>query len=118
MTESAAYVDISGFASPRVYDFIVRDPIASQYIGVEVKTTFFDTIFLNRSQDDPDVALYEGGFGKMRGTEYLITEVAYEAFCGSCAALNIRYLYLALRLSEAGITVRQHLAPGDADPPF
>jgi len=54
----------------------------------------------------------------MRGTEYLITEVAYEAFCGSCSALNIRYLYLALRLSEAGITVRQHLAPGDADPPF
>ena len=81
VTESAAYVDISGFASPRVYDFIVRDPISSQYIGVEVKTTFFDTIFLNRSQVDQDVALYEGNFGKMRGTGYLITEVAYEAFC-------------------------------------
>jgi hypothetical protein len=43
-------VAIAGFATPRVYDFIAQDPISNEFIGVEVKTTFFDTIYLDRSQ--------------------------------------------------------------------
>lgn len=116
-SDGATYVDIAGFASPRVYDFIARDPITGDLIGVEVKTTFFDTIYLNASQVDKDVAIYEGSSGYSAALKRPITKVAYEAYCDGCALLNVRYWYLAEKLAAAGIVVRQHTRPGGADAP-
>jgi hypothetical protein len=45
-------VNVPGFTSPRVYDFVVIDPVTGSYIGVEVKTTMYDTIFFDSSQVD------------------------------------------------------------------
>lgn len=109
-SDKATYVDIPGFATPRVYDFVVRDPTDSALVGVEVKTTFYDTIFLNRSQVDKDIALYQGATGAIRGTGSAVTKVAYEAFCRACSVIDIRYWYLAESLAEAGINVTRHPA--------
>jgi hypothetical protein len=43
-------VTAPGFPTPRVYDFVMTDPLTADVIGVEVKTTMYDTIFLNPSQ--------------------------------------------------------------------
>lgn len=114
----ATYVDIPGFDSPRVYDFIVQDPVTGEYIGVEVKKTYFDTIYLNRSQVDKDTTLYEGNVGFAQSLNVVVTRVAYEAYCGGCVFINVRYWYLAERLAEAGIEVTQHIYPGGAGAPY
>lgn len=106
-------VTVPGFATPRVYDFVVLDPIAKVYIGVEVKTTMHDTINLNGSQVDKDVAIYEsprGGFAPALNAN--ITEVAYETFCAYCAIVNLAKADLVIRLLAAGIRIRTYQYPG------
>lgn len=44
-------VSLPGFPVRR-YDFVVYDPYAGQQIGVEVKTSWLGTVFLNRKQVD------------------------------------------------------------------
>ncbi len=108
-------VNVPGFTSPRVYDFMVLDPVTGFYIGVEVKTTMYDTIFFDRSQVDKDVALYTtgGGFAPALPGNKMITRVAYEAFCAYCPLVNLGSASLALRLLEAGIRVRAYQHPGE-----
>ena len=43
-------VNVVGFDTSRIYDFVMRDPNTNQLIGVEVKTTQFDTIFVDPVQ--------------------------------------------------------------------
>ena len=105
-------VTVPGFATPRVYDFVVRDPVSGLYIGVEVKTTMYDTIVFDSSQVDKDVALYETGGGLAPALGVQVTRVAYEAFCAYCPMVNLRSASLALRLWEAGIRVRSYQYPG------
>ncbi len=98
--------------TPRVDDFVVRDPASGLYVGVEVKTTMYDTTFFDSSQMDKDVALYETGGGLAPALKVQVTRVAYEAFCAYCPVVNLRSASLALRLWEAGIRVRAYQYPG------
>jgi len=110
----ATAVMVPGFPTPRVYDFIVFDPIAKVYAGVEVKTTMYDTIFFDRSQVDKDVALYKTG-GIIQTSGERVTEVAYEAYCRRRSFIDLRSLSLFLRLWETGVEVHRHPYPGGAD---
>ncbi len=111
-SKGAVAVTVPGFATPRVYDFVVQDPVSGLYIGVEVKTTMYDTIVFDSSQVDKDVALYETGGGLAPALGVEVTRVAYEAFCAYCPMVNLRSASLALRLWEAGIRVRAYQYPG------
>ncbi len=107
-------VTVPGFATPRIYDFVVLDPASGAYIGVEVKTTMYDTIFFDSSQVDKDVAIYEtgGGLAPALPGKVKITRVAYEAFCAYCPMINLGRASLVLRLLEAGVRVRAYQYPG------
>ena len=112
-SDGPTYVNVPGFDTPRVYDFVVFDPIAGVYIGVAVKTTMYDTIRFNESQVEKDVAIYEspeGGFAPALTAH--ITEVAYETFCVYCAMINLAKADLSLQLLAAGIRVRSYQYPG------
>jgi hypothetical protein len=99
-------VTISGFPTPRVYDFVALNPETGELVGVEVKSTQFDAIFLNPFQVEKDVAVYTpGGVGvdiPSLGTRKL-TSVAYDAACDGCEKLKVRTYYLRFRLQLAGI---------------
>jgi hypothetical protein len=114
VSDHATAVMVPGFPTPRVYDFIVFDPIAKVYVGVEVKTTMYDTIFFDRDQVDKDVALYKTG-GIVLTLGERVTEVAYEAYCKRCSYIDLRSLSLFLRLWETGVEVHRHPYPGGAD---
>jgi hypothetical protein len=101
---------IAGFATPRVYDFVARDPETGLVYGVEVKTTMFDTIFFNSSQVDKDVAVYEVG-AAVPGIVAPITRVAYVTICYGCSALDLRSYRLRKKLDEAGITIHTDFLP-------
>jgi hypothetical protein len=114
VSDQATAVIVPGFATPRFYDFIVFDPIDKVYIGVEVKTTMYDTIFFDRMQVDKDLTIYETG-GTIMTSGEPVTEVAYEAYCTRCPYVNLRSLWLFLRLWSAGVEVHLHPYPGGAD---
>ena len=114
VSDQATAVIVPGFATPRFYDFIVLDPIDNRYIGVEVKTTMYDTIFFDRTQVDKDLAVYETG-GTIPTLGKRVTEVAYEAYCTRCPYINLRSVWLFLRLWSAGVEVHLHPYPGGAD---
>jgi hypothetical protein len=114
VSDQATAVIVPGFATPRFYDFIVLDPIDDTYIGVEVKTTMYDTIFFDRSQVDKDLAIYVTG-GEISTLGERVTEVAYEAYCTRCPYINLRSAWLFLRLWSAGVEVHLHPYPGGAD---
>ncbi|HYA74471.1 MAG TPA: hypothetical protein VEF36_15070 [Roseiarcus sp.] len=65
-----------------------------------MKSTKFDTIFLNPFQVEKDVAVYAlGGVDALGGR---LTSVAYDAACEGCEQLNVRTYYLHWRLQQAG----------------
>ncbi len=111
-SKGAVAVTVPGFATPRVYDFVVQDPVSRLFIGVEVKTTLFDSIFFDASQVDKDVAIYEAGGGPAPALGVNVTRVAYEAFCAYCSLINLRSADLTFRLLAAGIRVRTYQYPG------
>jgi hypothetical protein len=108
-------MNIPGFPGPRVYDFVAQNPDTEEFVGIEVKTTQYDAIFLNKSQVDKDVALLEAGGIFVPSLPGKITMVAYETYCGGCWYINLRTLYLVAKLLSAGATIRYH--PG-GDPPI
>lgn len=59
-------------------------------IGVEVKTTLSDTIFLNPMQVAKDVALMLGCGGIARASRASIQGVAYTTYCRACDKIDIR----------------------------
>jgi hypothetical protein len=106
------YVDVPGFTSPRVYDFVVYDPITERRIGVEVKTTMYEVIRLDRDQVRKDVAVQTIG-GQARVSGALINAVGYVAACYGCANIDIRPVALSDALKAANIPFKQ-LTPGDS----
>ncbi len=108
----AVAVNVPGFATPRLYDFVVLDPASGAYIGVEVKTTMYDTIFFDVSQVDKDVAICTPPGGYAPSLKAYMTRVAYEAFCAYCPMVNLGRAGLVLRLYETGVRVRAYQFPG------
>jgi len=100
-SHTATAVDVPGFASPRVYDFVVQSP-DGLLIGVEVKTTLGDTIFLKPIQVAKDVALMLRGGGVAQVSGAPIRGVAYTTYCRACDRIDIRgvVLYNLLRLAK------------------
>lgn len=92
-SSTATAVDVPGFLTPRVYDFVVQSP-AGVLIGVEVKTTLDDTIFLNPMQVAKDVALMLVGGGVARASGASIEGVAYTTFCRSYDKNDLRGVVL------------------------
>ncbi len=78
VSEDAFAVYVPGFSTPRIYDFGVQDP-SGKIWGAEIKTTKFDTIFLNPMQVFKDVALYasNGGSAPSLKSGDLVTGVMY-----------------------------------------
>ncbi|MGD1038073.1 MAG: hypothetical protein ABR878_13030 [Roseiarcus sp.] len=108
-------VKIDGFATPRIYDFVALDPETGELVGVEVKSTKYDTIFFNPFQVDKDVAIYTLGGVFVESLGGRLTSVAYDAACDGCEQLNFRTYYLHWKLQQAGISVytRQYIWRGD-----
>lgn len=95
-----------------MYAFIVYDQITNEYAGVEVKTTLYDTIHLNQSQVDQDVAVYTTGGAFTIGSSRPITKVGYVALCVGCSVLNLRPVALAISLLAKGIRTWIYRFPG------
>jgi hypothetical protein len=108
------YVRIPGFPTGRYYDFVARDPKSGELIGVEVKTTLYDTIFFDDLQVDKDAALLAAKGVFVPQLDEKITLVAYEAFCTGCSKINLRKADLWLKLTAAGISVRSYSWPTGA----
>jgi hypothetical protein len=106
LSNGATPVDVPGFSTPRVYDFIARDPATGLVWGMEVKTTMYDTIFLNPSQVMKDAAIYETGGGYAASLDEDVTRVGYIAYCRGCAEIDLRSFYLRNILNLAGIKIR------------
>ena len=71
-------------------------------MGVEVKTTLSDTIFLNPAQVVKDVAVMLSGAAVTQVGSAPIRGVAYATYCGACSAIDVRskVLYGLLKLAE------------------
>ncbi len=101
--ETEVRVDVPGFATPRIYDFVVEDPISRALIGVEVKTTLYDVIWLNTAQVEKDVAVV-----KLGGTAPLfkarVDGVAYVTYCWGCDQIpDLESIDLFLKLKARDI---------------
>ena len=98
-------VSLLGLPS-RIYDFVVRDPVSNQQIGVEVKTSWLETIFLNMLQVNFDVAVVKGTLGPALGSGGVsIIGVQYYTYCFQCSGGEgqMRSYVLEGRLELAGI---------------
>ncbi len=109
-SRTATAVDVPGFSSPRVYDFVVQSP-DGLLIGVEVKTTLNSTIFLNPMQVAKDVALMLNGGGVARVTGASILGVAYTTSCISCSQVDVRSIVLYGLLKIAKVSFSHVLLP-------
>jgi hypothetical protein len=109
-------VTIPGFLTPRYYDFIAREPVTDELIGVEVKTTYYDTIFLDDSQVEKDFALIKNRGVYVPALAGKITSVAYEAFCNGCSIINLRKADLIFKLLSAKVPFRFTSWPGGSPP--
>jgi hypothetical protein len=116
VSTTATAVDIAGFDSPRVYDFIVEDPTTGNLIGVEVKTTIGDTVFLNPYQVVKDAALMLQGGAIARVSGETISGVSYTALCANCQEVDIRGTLLYMALKFAGIPFIRGRFPGQRLP--
>ena len=103
-------VDIPGFLTPRVYDFVVKSP-AGILIGVEVKTTMNDTVFLNPMQVAKDVLLMLNGGATVHGTGAPIGGVAYTTACRFCSSIDVRSPVLYWLLNFAKVPFRYDRLP-------
>jgi hypothetical protein len=107
--------DVPGFATPRFYDFIMRDPITNKHFGVEVKTTIYDTIRLDRSQVEKDAAVITRG-AKVRKRDVWLDGVSYATYCFDCAEFDVRSRVLQGILQDAGVTMTKGYLPGEIPP--
>jgi len=109
-------VDVPGFSSPRLYDYIIRDPATGLCYGVEVKTTIMSTIRLDREQVEKDAAVVAQG-AKVRKLENVVLYgVSYSVYCFGCEALDVRSAVLVNILKNAGVPVVPGMLPGDIRP--
>jgi hypothetical protein len=104
--------DVPGFDTPRFYDFIMRDPITDKHFGVEVKTTIYQTIRLDRAQVEKDAAVITLG-AKVRNRRVWLDGVSYATYCFDCEAFDIRSRVLQGILQDAGVKMTKGYLPGD-----
>ena len=107
--------DVPGFDTPRFYDFIMRDPITNKHFGVEVKTTIYETIRLDRSQVEKDAAVIAKG-AKVRKRNVWLDGVSYATYCFDCEAFDIRSRVLQGILQDAGVKMTKGYLPGEIPP--
>ena len=109
-------VDAPGFSSPRLYDYIIRDPVTGLNYGVEVKTTIMSTIRLDRQQVMKDAVVVAQG-AKVRALDNVeLYGVSYSVYCFGCEALDVRSAVLLSKLQNAGVPVVPGVLPGDIRP--
>jgi hypothetical protein len=108
-------VDVPGFSSPRLYDYIIRDPVTGLCYGVEVKTTIMSTIRLDRQQVMKD-AVVVAQRAKVRALDVDLYGVSYSVYCFGCEALDVRSAVLLSILQNAGVPVVPGVLPGDIRP--
>ena len=107
--------DVPGFDTPRFYDFIMRDPITDKHFGVEVKTTIYETIRLDRAQVEKDAAVIAQG-AKVRNRRVWLDGVSYATYCFDCEAFDIRSRVLQGILQDAGVKMTKGYLPGEIPP--
>jgi hypothetical protein len=109
-------VDVPGFQTPRLYDYIIQDPVTGRYYGVEVKTTIMSTIRLDRQQVEKDAVVVAQG-AKVRLLENVeLSGVSYSVYCFGCEAFDVRSAVLLSILQNAGVPVVPGILPGDIRP--
>lgn len=109
-------VDVPGFPTPRLYDYIIQDPVTGRYYGVEVKTTIMSTIRLDRKQVEKDAVVVARG-AKVRLLEDVeLSGVSYSVYCFGCEAFDVRSAVLLNILQNAGVPVVPGILPGDIRP--
>jgi hypothetical protein len=109
-------VDVPGFLTPRLYDYIIRDPVTRRYYGVEVKTTIMSTIRLDRQQVEKDAVVVAQG-AKVRVLNNVeLSGVSYSVYCFRCERFDVRSAVLLGILKEAGVPVVPGILPGDIQP--
>lgn len=108
-------VDVPGFSSPRLYDYIIQDPVTGLYYGVEVKTTIMSTIRVDREQVLKDAAVVAQG-ARVRVLGIDLYGVSYSVYCFGCEALDVRSARLLSILQNAGVPVVPGILPGDIRP--
>jgi hypothetical protein len=95
-------VDVPGFRTPRLYDYIIQDPVTGRYYGVEVKTTIMSTIRLDRQQVEKDAVVVAQG-AKVRLLNIVeLSGVSYSVYCFGCEAFDVRSAVLLGILRNAG----------------
>jgi hypothetical protein len=109
-------VDVPGFPTPRLYDYIIRDPVTERHYGVEVKTTIMSTIRLDRQQVEKDAVVVALG-AKVRVLNNVeLSGVSYSVYCFGCEAFDVRSAVLLSILQNAGVPVVPGILPGDIRP--
>src|SRR5262249_49841371 len=108
-------VIVPGFATPRVYDFIVYDPVAKVGQGIEVKTTILGTITLDADQVAKDVVVMSSG-GVVAGTGLVVSGVGYATWCWGCTFVDFRGSALQQALRMSGVQFYHGSFPGQYRP--
>jgi RHS repeat-associated protein len=80
-------VNVPGYSTPRVYDFMMRNPKTGALVGGEVKTTMNNTIRLSKEQVAKDTVVIVMGGDSIFGR---VTRVNYQTFCFSCKSVDLR----------------------------
>jgi hypothetical protein len=109
-------VDVPGFLTPRLYDYIIRDPVTGRYYGVEVKTTIMSTIRLDRQQVEKDAVVVAQGAKVRLLNNVELSGVSYSVYCFGCEAFDVRSAVLLNILQNAGVPVVPGILPGDIRP--
>jgi hypothetical protein len=109
-------VDVPGFPTPRLYDYIIRDPVTGRYYGVEVKTTIMSTIRLDRQQVEKDAVVVAQGAKVRLLNNVELSGVSYSVYCFGCEAFDVRSAVLLNILQNAGVPVVPGILPGDIRP--
>jgi hypothetical protein len=103
-------VIVPGFATPRIYDFLVRDR-RGVLIGIEVKTTLYDLIRLKLSQVEKDVAVVRFR-GEVPSLGEPIGAVSYVTYCWDCDGVpDLESIALSAMLRLHGISFTHHRIP-------
>jgi hypothetical protein len=115
LSEKEISVSVEGFPTPRKYDFPAYDPIQQKNIGVEVKTTLWDTIRLDASQVAKDVVvMLKGGVATELGVR--IEGVGYVTFCYGCEMVDLRSRVLHDTLRDLEVPFIHGGRPGEQLP--
>jgi hypothetical protein len=98
-------VTVEGLEEYRVYDLMARNKATGQLIGIEVKTTIGEIIFLDEAQVRIDaIVATRGGWTTL---DQRVSGVSYYTYCYSCPAgiPELQNALLLFRLQFSGVKV-------------